>query len=81
MRYLLPYPHYTKNTGKEVYYFLYKGYVIDYFNYQFTLMVQTATEGTNDVRSANAGQVCSSAQLRIVGNSNKLVLTLGCMQY
>ena len=47
--------------------------MIDYFNYQFTLMVQTAAEGTNDVMSVNAGQGCSSAQLRIVCNSNKLV--------
>ena len=36
-------------------------------------MVQNAADGKKDVRSVNAKQGCSNTELRIVGNSNKLV--------
>ena len=36
-------------------------------------MVQNAADGKKDVRSVNAEQGCSNTELRIVGNSNKLV--------
>ena len=36
-------------------------------------MVQNVAKGKEDVRSVNAEQGCSHTELRIVGNSNKLV--------
>ena len=36
-------------------------------------MVENAAKGEIDVKKVNAGQDCSNTELRIVGNSNKLV--------
>ena len=36
-------------------------------------MVQIAAEGKKEVTSVNVGRGCSNIELRIVGNSNKLV--------
>ena len=50
-------------------------------------MVQNAAEGKKDEKSVNAGQDCSNTELRIVGNSKKLVYltsritALSCMQH